>query len=166
MPETITLTDAAEGRTLGPVTLATEAPTLENSDQIEAALADLRALISTPKASATIVYGHGTPQICLSSDWPNGKTADIGWTHALPTLAEMLVEARDMIRAWHITRRNDVVRRLALAIIETTDEHTRCTQTLLRAKGFTQPELDKFGDAACARASEMCSPKSFSIEAA
>lgn len=164
MPETITLTDAAEGRPLGPVTLA-DAPALETSDQIEAALADLRLMIGTLEANAAIVYGHGYPWISLSAGWPR-RSDEIGHTHALPTFAEMLTEAREMIRAWHATRRNDMVRRLALAIIETTDEHTRCTTTLLRAKGFTQPEIEEFRDAACARASEMAGNAPFSVEAA
>lgn len=164
MPEPIILTDAAEGRPLGPVTLATEAPTLANSDQIEAALADLRAMIGTREAMAAIVYGHGAPWISLSAEWPR-TVGGIGHTRALPTLAEMLEEARELVLGWHATRRNDLVRRLALAIIEITDEHTRCTQTLLRAKGFTQPEIDEFGDAACARASEMAGNQPFSVEA-
>lgn len=135
------------------------------SAEIEAALADLRQLIGTRDANAAIVYGHGDPWISLSVEWPT-RIGEIGHTHSLPTLSEMVIEARAMIRAWHAKRRNDMIRRLALAIIETTDEHTRCTQTLLRAKGFTQPEIDEFGDAACARATEMAGNQPFSVEEA
>ena len=133
------------------------------SAEIEAGLLDLRRMIGTEHASASIVYGHGTPGIWLSANWPNDDYT-VGRTEPRATFAEMVIEARALIRAWRVTRRNDMIRRLALAIIEITDEHTRCTAALLRAKGFSDPDITEFQGAACQRASEMCANAPFSVE--
>lgn len=82
------------------------------------------------------------------------------------TFEEAITEAETHIAALRVLHQNTVTRRMALAIIEITDEHTRCTEALLRGKGFIQADIDTYRDAACERASEMCANTPFSVEAA
>lgn len=60
--------------------------------------------------------------------------------------------------------RNTTIRRMALAIIETTDEHGKCTVPLLAAKGFDAGEIREFHALACERAGEMAQGAPFSVE--
>jgi transcription initiation factor TFIIIB Brf1 subunit/transcription initiation factor TFIIB len=69
--------------------------------------------------------------------------------------------------AWAQTRkavrRNSLIRTMALAIIELTDEHGGCAERRLTAKGFSGEEIAEFHEAACARASEMCANAPFAV---
>lgn len=70
------------------------------------------------------------------------------------------------IRNWKVTRHDSVIRKMALTIIEITDDHTHCTETLLRGKGFSQADVAEYSEKACARAGEMCAGAPFSVEMA
>jgi hypothetical protein len=69
--------------------------------------------------------------------------------------------------AWAAThkqiRRNNIIRKMALAIISITDEFGECAEARLRAVDFTREEITEFHEAACARASEMCASAPFSV---
>jgi len=54
---------------------------------------------------------------------------------------------------------------LALAIIEITDERTKCTVHDLRAKGFDADEIALHAEA-CVRAGEMANCSPFTVEGA
>ena len=71
--------------------------------------------------------------------------------------AEAHVAGRALIRP------AELIRKMALAIIEITDEHTKCTEALLRAKGFSAADIASTKDAACVRASEMCANAPFVV---
>lgn len=68
------------------------------------------------------------------------------------------------ITTWIAVSREKTIRKLALAIIEATDEHTHCTVALLRAKGFSVSQITEYHIIACARASEMCANAPFVVE--
>jgi hypothetical protein len=77
----------------------------------------------------------------------------------------LFAEAEVWIRGRAGVRRNATIRTLALAIIELTDEHGRCTAKLLRGKRFSAEDISEFKDAACARASEMAGMAPYSVVA-
>ncbi len=76
---------------------------------------------------------------------------------------EVLTPARAWAAAQSGTHRNATIRRMALAIIEITDEHTKCTEALLRAKGFAAADIAEFHEAACVRAGEMAGNAPFVV---
>ena len=59
--------------------------------------------------------------------------------------------------------RNTITRRMALAIIESTDEHGKCTETHLLGRLFSADDIATYRDAACARASEMVGNTPFEV---
>jgi hypothetical protein len=81
------------------------------------------------------------------------------------TWAEAIGAAEQGIRNWQATRHDAVIRKMALAVIELTDEHTHCTVTLLRGKGFSERDITEYSARACERASEMCGNAPFVVEA-
>lgn len=127
----------------------------------------LTASIGLPGAHACIVISScgGDIGISLDANWCNsqyGKDEKIGYAKG-ETFAEMISDAERIIANWRITRKEGAIRRMALAIIELTDEHAECTRALLRNKGFTDSDMDAYTDAACARASEMCANAPFTV---
>jgi hypothetical protein len=81
-------------------------------------------------------------------DWPSAIRAAQAWIANRPKV-----------------ERNAVIRRLALAIIEITDERTKCTVHDLRAKGFDDDEIALHAEA-CVRAGEMANCAPFTVEGA
>lgn len=71
------------------------------------------------------------------------------------TFADALAQARTWATTHGAVLRNTLIRRMALAVIEITDEHGHCTEGLLRAKTFTATQIADTHVAACQRASEM-----------
>src|ERR1700691_6232003 len=69
----------------------------------------------------------GVPSISVSIGM-NDRIGECGGS----TFAEMLDKAEVVVRAYGPAMANKVIRKMALAIIEITDEHTECTRTLLR----------------------------------
>ncbi len=78
---------------------------------------------------------------------------------------EAIRAAQDWIASRPKVERNAIIRKLALAIIEITDEHGSCTVSHLRNKGFDAGEIALHAEA-CERASEMCANAPFSVEGA
>lgn len=104
---------------------------------------------------------HITVRHDLSAPGNTGNVCDVTGD----TFAEMIANAEAGIEIWKKTRHNAVIRSMALAIIELTDEHGKCTNLLLRNRKFTDADIAEFGDAACRRAAEMAGNAPFSIEA-
>lgn len=76
------------------------------------------------------------------------------------TFSEAFTAATTWADTYRVTARNNFIRKLALAIIDLTDQHTRCTKPLLLAgREFSEAQLtpDNIA-AACERATEMASP--------
>jgi len=57
----------------------------------------------------------------------------------------------------------DLIKAMALEIIRITDERGACTDTDLRAGKFNHEEVARYGEEACAKASEMATKGPFSI---
>lgn len=80
------------------------------------------------------------------------------------TFREMLADCERNLAASAGQRRETLIRRMALAIIDIADEHVTVTAHLLRAKGFRDDEIKATHEAACTRASEMCGNAPFVVE--
>lgn len=57
----------------------------------------------------------------------------------------------------------DLIKAMALEVIRITDDRGACTDADLRAEKFSHNEVARYGEAACAKASEMASKGPFSI---
>lgn len=114
-----------------------------------------------PKAEVSIVIGRRNEGgIGIYEDGICGK-AQPHFIHK-PTFAEMFTAAEEWIIGRAAIRQNDIVRKMAIAIIEITDEHSTCTRRLLGLR-FSNGEIAAYGDAALARASEMAGNAPFVI---
>jgi hypothetical protein len=92
-------------------------------------------------------YGIGQPEHTIwAPDWPSAIRAAQEWIANRPKV-----------------ERNATIRKLALAIIELTDEHGKCTVAMLRAKSFDEDEIALHAEA-CVRAGEMAGNTPFSVE--
>ena len=94
---------------------------------------------------------------------PYGKTSGKTETVREKTFPQAFSAAMDWAKSHKQVRRNAIVRSMALAIIELTDEHGKCEEARLRAKDFSRDEITEFHEAACQRAGEMCSNKPFAV---
>jgi hypothetical protein len=79
------------------------------------------------------------------------------------TFPEAILAAQTWIANRPKVERNATIRKLALAVIECTDEHGKCTVAHLRAKGFDSDEIALHAEA-CQRAGEMAGNVPFSVE--
>ena len=95
------------------------------------------------------ICGPDSERVCVYGEtWPEAVAKAQAWIAARPKV-----------------ERNAIIRKLALAIIELTDENGRCTVAMLRAKGFDSDEIALHAEA-CQRASEMCANSPFCVEGA
>lgn len=90
-------------------------------------------------------------------DTKTGKTIRGG------SWAEIIQEGMAWADNYVPVRRNALIRRMALAIIEITDEHGKCTDSLLQTKGFIAAEITEHHKAACVRAGEMAGNAPFVV---
>lgn len=81
----------------------------------------------------------------------------VSWSDVIPA-------AYAWIENYKIVHRDTTIRRMALAIIELTDEHTRCTAAMLERKKFDAVTIQEFHKAACYRAAEMAGNIPFIVE--
>jgi hypothetical protein len=112
--------------------------------------------ISNAGVSLTVCH-----DICAPSK--SGEVCRISGSNL--TFPEMIANAETAILNWRATRHDAVIRKMALAIIDTVDEHTHCTVTLLRGKGFSENDIAEYSVRACGRASEMAGNAPFVVEA-
>lgn len=95
--------------------------------------------------------------------WPRGMACG-PHEHFTGTSWSDVFAAANVWAVTHQTvRRNNIVRKMAIAIISITDEHGVCAEARLRAADFSHEEITEFHEAACARASEMCGSAPFSV---
>jgi hypothetical protein len=150
------MTQTIEATTLPPLA---EAMTARDLQAHETALA--RSLGKSASCHVAITDHRGWVYVSLNpKGLCNDERREVIWAETWP-------EAIGAAQAWIANRpkveRNATIRKLALAIIEFTDEHGKCTVTHLRAKGFDEDEIALHAEA-CERAGEMCQGSPFSVE--
>ena len=132
---------------------------------IEEMHADIVALKDEIDGKADVYFtvcASGGPHISV---YPNGLglSGSIRFFREGFDFDDLLAKAR----AWWVEKSEKVhaetVRRMALAIMETHLDRGDCDDASLRAKGFTQQQIDQFGTTACAEAEKLADSGPFSI---
>ncbi len=80
------------------------------------------------------------------------------------TWPEAFAAARAWIANSATVHRDNRIRAMALAIIDLTDQHGKCTRAMLTRRNFSGAEVDALKDAACQRASEMSANAPFAVK--
>ena len=132
------------------------------------------------KEAVTALAQEIGPQAHISLDIKNGQVRPdelvMGYCRPLDwdkDSAIILVYAPDYLGALNSIRaewnkiKDDVtataVRKLALAIIEATEDIGECSDAALRGRGFAQADIDRYGKDACEAADKMASNGPFGI---
>lgn len=92
------------------------------------------------------IGGSATAEYFHAADWPEAFAAAYAWAAAYKPVA-----------------REKIIRRMALAVIDLTDDHGKCTVQLLRNREFSAAEIAEFSEAACVRASEFAGNAPFEV---
>jgi hypothetical protein len=126
----------------------------------------LEKMVGTAKAQVDIHFGgrYRKAAYCFVTIEPTGeyKHASNGSVDG-PDWPSAILAAQTWIANRPKVERNAVIRKLALAVIECTDEHGKCTVAMLRAKGFDADEIALHAEA-CVRAGEMANCAPFVVE--
>lgn len=77
------------------------------------------------------------------------------------TFAEAIAKGRAWVQTFIAERRDTVIRKMALAIIDLTDQNGAVTDVALLERNFCADDIREFGEAACARASNMANLRPF-----
>lgn len=76
-------------------------------------------------------------------------------------------EALEAARTWALSQgtvqREAAIRRMALLIVDLTDQHGECTEVMLVRKEFSRDQVRELHGVACERAGEMCQGAPFSV---
>lgn len=131
-------------------------------------LANLRALnekLGSRSASVTLVVGAYDKEPVYLAIRPDGYAAGAEshsitgktWAHAIEAAANWIDQSQAV-------RRDTTIRKMALAVIELTDEHTKCTDAMLKRRDFSVDQIEEFHELACVRAGEMCGNAPFRVE--
>lgn len=131
--------------------------------ELQAELQRLVKLMPGRYPSACAYVGISAPHVEVVADICDRDSAKARGEGA--TWREMVANCEAAISTSRVACVNATIRKMALAIIELTDEHGKCTNRLLRNRQFTDADIAEFGDAACQRAAEMAGNAPFSIEA-
>lgn len=99
----------------------------------------------------------GRPALTVSSSYDTKDRGDIGKfeSNDYVTFAEMFGAAESAIYAFVPRKDEKIIRAMALAIIDITDEHAECTVAELQRRGFTEATILDYHERACRRAEEM-----------
>lgn len=117
-----------------------------------------------PRADVTISIIPAMPKkSTLIHIRPNGIGHSAAQTVSGNEWADTFAAAREWIATHKQVHRNNIIRKMALAIISITDEFGECAEARLRAADFAGDEITEFHEAACARAGEMCQGAPFSV---
>lgn len=148
-------------------TTTTELPPLAEAmtaSALTAHVKEITRLIGTEKAHVHISpmgYGGNDAYIACNTNWcyPGDE--------AVSFVGKTWPEAIGQAYAWAHSRpaidRDKLIRRLALAIIDLTDQHGECTERLLRTREFSSAEIREHHEAACTRANEMAGGVPFRV---
>ena len=144
-----------------------ELPALKAEMSARDLVAHTRAIASIigPQGEATFIFGSrdrpGT-EACLTcrDERPDSKASeyfyDADW-------GVVLQRAYAWARSRPVIQRETIIRKMALAIIDITDQHGDCSERLLIARDFTREQVAELHEAACARAGEMSAGAPFSV---
>lgn len=124
---------------------------------------DISAIIG-PKAEAraTVMTLYTGDKVMVSIN-PLGISQSNSETFRGNSWADAFEKARTWAANFKQVRRNGIIKRMALAIIEITDEHGSCAEARLKGAGFDRDEITEFHETACARAGEMAMGSPFSV---
>ena len=110
------------------------------------------------------VYANISPNVgCSIALYPLGICASQGERFSGATWSEAFRKARKWALTGGVVYSNATIRRMALAVIEITDEHGECTVAALRRQKFDDVEIEAFKEDACQRANEMCQGRPFVV---
>lgn len=141
-------------------------PQVAEAMSVSDLLAECRALASQmgPKAEVRVGvmarYGGNDAMVHI---YPDGMARSLGETAEGKSWPEAFAAAQVWISTHKQVRRNNIIRKMALAVISITDEFGECPEARLRAADFSRDEISEFHQVACARASEMCASAPFSV---
>ncbi|CAB4126998.1 hypothetical protein UFOVP78_36 [uncultured Caudovirales phage] len=76
----------------------------------------------------------------------------------------LLRAGHDYATSYGAIGRDKAIRKLALDVIDLTDQHGICTRAMLRGRGHGETALAHYLDAACERAGEMAAGAPFVVE--
>lgn len=125
---------------------------------IQAHVADLRVTAGCAVSiGATLSEYRRAPCEVYFSTLPSGH-----FIYA-ETWPEAIEEARAYAQERAQQRRQDTIRRMALAIIEATDRDGACTESALTRAGFSRADIEALGADACVRAERMSQGAGFVI---
>ncbi|HQT89115.1 MAG TPA: hypothetical protein PK677_11260 [Acidiphilium sp.] len=80
------------------------------------------------------------------------------------TFEGMIASAERAIVRWKVSRHDGIIRRMALDIIDLTDQHVTCTDKLLRGRNYSISDITEYWERACDRAGEMAGCAPFKVE--
>jgi hypothetical protein len=136
-----------------------------NPSEIRDALAEIRAEGSADAyiSLSISISGHSSGHEISASFYPD----DIIGKHKVHAKGESFEAAiKNLREKWDeakgLADRN-VVRKMALAIIEITTDHGECSDAALRGAGFYQGQVDRMGTLACEEATRLAAGGPFAI---
>lgn len=126
------------------------------------------------KGIATLIGAGGDATMMIHAHWRVAEAASVMVTYGAgsgeyeffraPTAAEALGQAEAFASTQAPLRAERAIRKLALDIIDLTDQHGECTVAMLRGRRHDQSDIDAFTDAACIRAGEMSGNAPFEVK--
>jgi hypothetical protein len=122
----------------------------------------LAALVS-PSAYVSLNVATSTKDAYLGI-YPSGMSAPDYHHFRGETWQQALDSAYVWARDYGAVHRATVIRTMALAIIDLTDEYGTCSAGLLAGRKFAHADITSFAKAACARASEMTGNTPFVVQ--
>lgn len=146
---------------------AADLPPLADAMTAEALIAHMRRVEALLPAGTRV-----SASVSVSSADAFGTAAHLLVTPPLPaghkffrapTWPEVFAEVERHATTAAVVRRDTIIRKMALAIIELTDEYHLCEEAALIRAGFTLVEIEAHGYDACERASQMAGHAPFAI---
>lgn len=111
-------------------------------------ISDCRYDKKSPIEIGIYTDGHMHERHCFKGNtWSDAFTAAFAWAATYQTIAH-----------------DGLIRRMALAIIDLTDQHGECLAVHLRGRHFTADDIAGYSVAACQRASEMSAMAPFEVK--
>lgn len=133
------------------------------ADEVMAALTEIARQIG-PKTefALTIMRRYGGNDVLLTA-YVNGM-ASPGYLHFEgATFQEAIAKSRAWADTFIAERRAIVIREMALAIIDLTDQNGVVTTKALAERNFCEADIRELATAACLRASEMANLRPFVV---
>lgn len=139
----------------------TEVTDWMTAEDVHAELKKLCVTVGSGASASMFLYTVVDRYRCKISIHPGNHQPDADFTGT--SWPEAFAAAYAWVGTHKQVRRNNIIRKMALSIIEITDEHGSCAEARLKAAAFTREEITEFHQPACARASEMCASAPFSV---